>query len=85
MPGRRCGGDAFSIDFAHRFPGLRIRPGAYRVWVLRTGLSCNRAEQQLGNLLDNVGGTLPSSWSIRPGTATFVRNGNAQFRIKPAG
>jgi hypothetical protein len=84
IPGRRCGGDAFSIDFAHRFPGLRVRAGAYRIWVLRTGLSCNSAAQQLGNLLDNVPGTLPRRWSIRPGTATFVRSGTAQFRIKPA-
>jgi hypothetical protein len=84
IPGRRCGGDAFSVDLAHRFPGLRVRAGAYRIWVLRSGLSCNRAAQQLGNLLDNVPGTLPRRWSIRPGTATFVRSGTAQFRIKPA-
>jgi hypothetical protein len=85
VPGRRCGGDAVSIDFPHRFPGLRVRAGAYRIWVLRSGLSCNRAAQQLGNLLDGVAETLPRRWSIRPGTATFVRSGTAQFRIKPAG
>jgi hypothetical protein len=84
IPGRRCGGDAFSVDTAHRFPGLRVRPGAYRIWVLRTGLPCNRAAQQLGNLFDFVPGSLPRRWSIRPGTATFVRSGTAQFRIKPA-
>jgi hypothetical protein len=84
VPGRRCGGEPFSVDFPHRFPGLRVRAGAYRIWVLRSGLSCNRAAQQLGSLFDFVGGTLPRRWSIRPGTATFVRSGTAQFRIKPA-
>jgi hypothetical protein len=84
VPGRRCGGEAFSVDTAHRFPGLRVRAGAYRIWVLRSGLSCNRAAQQLGNLFDFVNGTLPRRWSVRPGTATFVRSGKAQFRIKPA-
>ena len=82
VPGRRCGGDAFSVDTAHRFPGLRVRPGAYRIWVLRSGLSCNRAAQQLGNLFDFVNGTLPRRWSITTSTATFRRNGVAQFRIK---
>lgn len=84
IPGRRCGGDAFSVDQRHRFPGLRVRAGAYRIWVLRSGLSCNRAARQLGNLLGYVNGTLPQRWSIRRGTATFVRNGTAQFRIKAA-
>jgi hypothetical protein len=85
VPGRRCGGDAFSVDSAHRFPGLRVRPGAYRIWVLRSGLSCNRAAQQLGRLFDFVNGTLPPRWSVTPGTATFRRGGVAQFRIKVAG
>ena len=84
IPGRRCGGDAFSIDSGHRFPGLRVRAGAYRIWVLRSGLSCNRAANQLGQLLDFVAGTLPRRWTITPATATFRRNGAAQFRIKPA-
>jgi hypothetical protein len=85
VPGRQCGGEPFSIDFPHRFPGLRVRAGAYRIWVLRPGLSCNRAARQLGNLLDLVQGTLPRRWSVSPGTATFVRSGTTQFRIKPAG
>ena len=78
--GRRCGGDAFSIEFPHRFPGLRIPAGAYRVWSL--GASCNRAEQQLGRLLDLTNGRLPRGWSVDPATATFTRRGTAQFRIK---
>jgi hypothetical protein len=84
VPGRRCGGDAFSVDTAHRFPGLRVRPGAYRIWVLRSGLSCSRAAQQLGTLFDLAEGKLPRRWSIRPRTATFVRSGTPQFRIKRA-
>ena len=67
IPGRRCGGDAFSIDSGHRFPGLRVRAGAYRIWVLRSGLSCNRAAHQLGQLLDFVAGTLPRRWTITRG------------------
>jgi hypothetical protein len=84
VPGRRCGGDAFSVDFAHRFPGLRVRPGAYRIWVLRSGLSCNRAAQQLGRLFDLANGRLPRRWSLDPTTATFRRGGTALFRIKRA-
>jgi hypothetical protein len=84
LPGRRCGGDAFSIDFAHRFPGLRVRPGAYRIWVLAGGESCNRAAQQLGRLLDLAQGRLPRGWSVSAGTATFSRGGTALFRIKRA-
>jgi hypothetical protein len=84
IPGRRCGGDAFSIDAAHRFPGLRIRPGAYRIWVLASGESCNDAAQQLGRLLDLANGRLPRRWSLTPATATFRRGATALFRIKPA-
>jgi hypothetical protein len=84
LPGRRCGGDAFSIDSAHRFPGLRVRPGAYRIWVLAPGESCNRAAQQLGRLLNLTNGRLPRRWSLTPGTATFRRGGTALFRIKRA-
>jgi hypothetical protein len=78
--GRRCGGDAFSIEFPHRFPGLRIPAGAYRVWSL--GASCNRAEQQLGRLLDLTAGRLPRGWALDAGTATFTRRGAPQFRLK---
>ncbi len=78
--GRRCGGDAFSIEFPHRFPGLRIPAAAYRVWAL--GASCNRAEQQLGRLLDLRQGRLPRGWALDAGTATFTRRGTPQFRIK---
>jgi hypothetical protein len=84
LPGRRCGGDAFSVDFAHRFPGLRVRPGAYRIWVLASGESCNQAAQQLGRLFDLAQGRLPRGWSLSPGTATFSRRGTALFRIKRA-
>jgi len=82
IPGRRCGGDAFSVDTAHRFPGLRVRPGAYRIWVLASGESCNRAAQQLGRLLDLTNGRLPRRWSLDPATATFRRSGTALFRLK---
>jgi hypothetical protein len=80
--GTRCGGDAFSIEFAHRFPGLRVRPGAYRIWAL--GTSCNSAAQQLGRLLDLRQGRLPRGWTLDPATATFTRRGTEQFRIKLA-
>jgi hypothetical protein len=80
--GRRCVGDAFSVDFAHRFPGLRVRPGAYRIWVLAT--SCNAAALQLGRLFDLRQGRLPRGWSLDPATATFSRRGTALFRIKRA-
>jgi hypothetical protein len=80
--GTRCGGDAFSIDAKHRFPGLTIKPGAYRVWSL--GASCNAAAQQLGRLLDLRQGRLPRGWSVIPASATFVRRGTPQFRIKLA-
>jgi hypothetical protein len=79
--GRRCGGDAFSIEAPHRFPGLRIRAGAYRVWAL--GASCNRAEQQLGRLLDLTQGRLPRGWTLAPQSATFSRRGAPQFRLEP--
>jgi hypothetical protein len=78
--GRRCGGDAFSIEFPHRFPGLWIPAGAYRVWSL--GASCSRAEQQLGRLLDLTAGRLPRGWTLHAGTATFTRRGTPQFRLK---
>jgi hypothetical protein len=84
LPGRRCAGDAFSVDFAHRFPGLRVVPGAYRIWVLASSESCNKAAQQLGRLFDLANGRLPRRWSLAPGTATFSRNGTALFRIKRA-
>jgi hypothetical protein len=80
--GTRCGGDAFSIDRAHRFPGLRIRPGAYRIWSL--GAGCNQAAQQFGRLLDLRQGRLPRGWSLIPASATFVRRGAPQFRVKLA-
>ena len=80
--GTRCGGDAFSIEFPHRFPGLRVRAGAYRVWSL--GASCNRAAQQLGRLLDLRQGRLPRGWTLDAATATFTRRGTPQFRIERA-
>lgn len=80
--GTRCGGDAFSVDFAHRFPGLRIRPGAYRIWSLAA--SCDTAAQQLGRLFDLRQGRLPRGWTLDPATATFSRRGTPQFRIKQA-
>jgi hypothetical protein len=80
LPGRRCGGDAFSVDTAHRFPGLRVKPGAYRIWVLAT--SCNTAAQQLGRLLDLTQGRLPRGWTADPATATFSRRGTELFRMK---
>jgi hypothetical protein len=79
--GRRCGGDAFSVDLAHRFPGLTVKPGAYRIWVLAT--TCNRAAQQLGRLFDLRQGRLPRGWTLNATTATFSRRGTQQFRIKP--
>jgi len=82
--GRRCGGDAFSVDASHRFPGLRVRPGAYRIWVLSTSESCNTAAQQLGRLFNLTQGRLPRGWRLDPGTATFTRRGTAVFRIKRA-
>ena len=78
--GTRCGGDAFSIDVAHRFPGLTIKPGAYRIWSL--GAGCNKAAQQLGRLLDLTQGRLPRGWSLIPASATFNRGGTPQFRLK---
>jgi hypothetical protein len=82
VPGRRCGVDAFSVDAAHRFPGLRIAPGAYRIWVLAT--TCNTAAQQLGRLFDLRQGRLPRGWTLDPATATFSRRGTALFRLKLA-
>jgi hypothetical protein len=84
VPGRRCGGDAFSVDLAHRFPGLRVAPGAYRIWVLASSESCNKAAQQLGRRLDLRNGRLPRRWSLDHGTATFRRGGTALSRIKRA-
>jgi hypothetical protein len=81
--GTRCGGDAFSIDRAHRFPGLRVRPGAYRIWAI--GTSCNTAAQQLGRLLNLTQGRLPRGWTLDATTATFSRRGARQFRIERAG
>jgi hypothetical protein len=78
--GRRCGGEPFSIEFAHRFPGLRVAPGAYRLWALDA--SCGRAARQLGRLLDLRNGRLPRRWSLDPASATFRRSGDPQFRIK---
>jgi hypothetical protein len=80
--GTRCGGDAFSVDRAHRFPGLRVRPGAYRIWAI--GTSCNNAAQQLGRLMNLTQGRLPRGWTLDPATATFSRRGTPQFRIKRA-
>jgi hypothetical protein len=81
--GTRCGGDAFSVDFAHRFPGLTVKPGAYRIWSL--GAGCNKAAQQLGRLLDLRQGRLPRGWTLNPASATFNRRGTPQFRIKLVG
>jgi hypothetical protein len=80
--GTRCGGDAFSVDQAHRFPGLRVRPGAYRIWAI--GTSCNAAAQQLGRLMNLTQGRLPRGWTLNATTATFSRRGTPQFRIKLA-
>jgi hypothetical protein len=84
LPGRRCGGDAFSIDAPHRFPGLRVRAGAYRIWVLSSSETCTTAAQQLGRLLNLTQGRLPRGWRLNPGTATFTRRGTRIFRIKLA-
>jgi hypothetical protein len=78
--GTRCGGDAFSVDRAHRFPGLRVRPGAYRIWAI--GTSCDNAAQQLGRLMNLTQGRLPRGWTLNATTATFSRRGTPQFRIK---
>jgi hypothetical protein len=78
--GTRCGGDAFSVDRAHRFPGLRVRPGAYRIWAI--GTSCDNAAQQLGRLMNLTQGRLPRGWTRNATTATFSRRGTPQFRIK---
>ena len=77
--GRRCGGEPFSIDFRNRLGGLRIPPGAYRVYVLNR-TRCAPAEAALGRLLNLR--RLPGTWTVDSSTATFSRNGVARFRIE---
>lgn len=76
--GRRCGGAPFSIDATTTISGLRIRAGAYRVFVLRG--SCNGQQQALGRILDL--GRLPRAWTLNVQTAQFNRNGRGQFYIQ---
>ena len=76
--GRRCGGAPFSVDATTTIAGLKIRTGAYRLYVLRG--SCNGEEQALGRILDL--GRLPSQWTLNVQTAQFNRNGKGRFYIQ---
>jgi len=76
--GRRCGGAPFSIDATTTIAGLKIRAGAYRLYVLRG--SCNGEEQALGRILNL--GRLPSAWTLNVQTAQFNRNGKGRFYIQ---
>ena len=75
---RRCGGAPLNIDATTTIAGLRIRAGAYRLYVLRG--SCNGEEQALGRILQL--GRLPSQWTLTVQTAQFNRNGKGRFYIQ---
>ena len=76
--GRRCGGAPFSIDATTTIAGLRIRAGAYRLYVLRG--SCDSEEQALGRILNL--GRLPRAWTLNVQTAQFNRNGRGRFYLQ---
>ena len=65
---------------------LRLRKGAYRITLVRSGISCQRAAQLFRGFLQDIEGTLPRPWRLDVQTATFTRGGSRSpgFRVKPA-
>jgi hypothetical protein len=64
---------------------LKLRKGAYRVTLVKTGLSCSRASSLFRSFLNDFEGNLPRPWVLNSRTATFTRGqGGSGFRVKPA-
>jgi hypothetical protein len=65
---------------------LRLRKGPYRITLVGSGVSCQRAAALFRGFLEDFEGTLPRPWRLNVQTATFTRGGSrsAGFRVKPA-
>jgi hypothetical protein len=65
---------------------LRLRKGPYRITLVGSGGSCQRAAQLFRGFLEDFQGALPRPWRLDVQTATFTRgpSGSAGFRVKPA-
>jgi hypothetical protein len=83
--GNRCP-DTFRVLNNDSIGRLRLRKGAYRITLVRSGISCQRAAQLFRGFLQDFEGTLPRPWKLDVQTATFTRGGSRSpgFRVKPA-
>ena len=83
--GNRCP-STFRVLHNDSIGRLRLRKGPYRITLVGSGLSCQRAAQLFSGFLDDFEGTLPRPWRLNVQTATFTRGGSrsAGFRVKPA-
>jgi len=84
--GNRCP-DSFRVLHNDSIGRLRLRKGSYRITLVGSGISCQRAAQLFSSFLDDFEGTLPRPWRLAVQTATFTRGGSrsAGFRVKPSG
>jgi hypothetical protein len=83
--GNRCP-STFRVLHNDSIGRLRLRKGPYRITLVGSGVSCQRAAQLFSGFLNDFEGTLPRPWRLSVQTATFTRGGSrsAGFRVKPA-
>jgi hypothetical protein len=82
--GTRCP-SSFRVLSNDSIGRLRLRKGPYRITLVGSGVSCQRAAQLFRGFLQDFEGTLPRPWKLDVQTATFARggSGSAGFRVKP--
>jgi hypothetical protein len=82
--GNRCPG-TFRVLHNDRIGMLRLPRGPYRITLVRSGISCQRAARLFRSFLQEFKGTLPRPWVLNVRTATFTRGVRGPgFQVKPA-